>query len=88
MNTKIKIKNIKRKIHDKIDTCAKINIINNVFVRKLNLIFCVDVNVIKIQNINDAFSKNSIVYFVQFVIIDKNDVTRYFDKKILNFDID
>ena len=81
----MKIKNIKKKAFDRINICAKMNLINHDFAQILKLFLCINVQVINVQKINDKTLKKQIVYFVQFVMIDTNEITRYFEK--LFFDV-
>ena len=84
VSTKMKIKNMKKKTFDRINICAKINLINHDFVQILKLFLCMNVQAINIQKINDKTLKK-VVYFVRFVMIDTNEITRYFKKSF--FDI-
>ena len=83
----MQILNIKKLIYEKVDTCAKMNLINHAFVQKLNFFLCIDINVINVQNISDKALKKTIVYFVRFFIFDFKDINRYFEKSFLNLDL-
>ena len=80
----MKIKNIKKKAFNRINICAKVNLINHDFVQILKLFLCINVQAINIQRISDKVLKKQIVYFVRFVIIDINEITRYFKKLFLD----
>ena len=82
-----KIKNIKKKAFDRINICAKMNLINYNFVQILKLFLCINVQAINIQKINDKVLKKQIVYFVRFVIIDTNEITRYFEKSFFDVNL-
>ena len=75
-----------KKTFDRINICTKINLINYNFVQILKLFLCINVQIINIQKINDKVLKKQVVYFVRFVIIDTNEITRYFKKSF--FDVD
>ena len=83
----MQILDIKKLIYEKVDTCAEMNLINHVFVQKLNLFLCIDISVINIQSINDKTLKKTAVYFVRFFIFDFRDTNRYFEKSFLGFDL-
>ena len=87
ISTKIQILNIKKSIYEKVDIYAKMNLINHVFVQKLNFFLCIDISVINVQNINDKALKKTVVYFVRFFIFDFKNINRYFEKSFLNFDL-
>ena len=85
VSTKIKIKNMKKKAFDRINICAKVNLISYDLVQILKLFLCINVQVINVQKISDKALKKQVVYFVRFVMIDTNETTRYFEK--LFFDV-
>ena len=74
-----------KKAFDRINICAKINLISHNFAQILKLFSCINVQVINVQKISDKALKKQVVYFVRFVIIDTNEITRYFKK--LFFDV-
>ena len=76
---------MKKKTFDRINICAKMNLINYNFAQILKLFLCINVQIINVQKISDKILKKQIVYFVRFVIIDTNEITRYFEK--LFFDV-
>ena len=76
---------MKKKAFDRINICAKVNLINYDFVQILKLFLCINVQVINVQKINDKTLKKQVVYFIRFVIINTNEITRYFKK--LFFDV-
>ena len=80
----MKIKSIKRETFDRINICVKINLINHDFVQILKLFLCINVQVINVQKISDKTLKKQAVYFVRFVIIDTNEITRYFEKSFFD----
>ena len=82
--TKMKIKNMKKKTFDRINICAKVNLINYDFAQILKLFLCINVQAINIQKISDKALKKQVVYFVRFVMIDTNETTRYFEKLFLD----
>ena len=77
-------KHEKKKTFDRINICAKMNLINYDFVQILKLFLCINVQVINVQKINDKVLKKQVVYFVRFVIIDTNEITRYFKKSFFD----
>ena len=83
----MQILNIKKSIYERVDTCAKMNLISHAFVQKLNLFSCIDISVINVQNISDKALKKTVVYFVRFFIFDFKDINRYFKKSFLDFDL-
>ena len=74
-----------KKTFDRINICTKMNLINYNFVQILKLFLCINVQIINVQKINDKTLKKQVVYFVWFVIINTNEITRYFKK--LFFDV-
>ena len=84
VSTKTKIKNMKKETFDRINICAKMNLINHDFVQILKLFLCINVQVINVQKISDKTLKKQIVYFVRFVMIDTNETTRYFEKSFFD----
>ena len=81
---KNKNKKHEKKTFDRINICTKINLINHDFVQILKLFLCINVQVINVQKINDKILKKQIVYFVRFVMIDTNEITRYFEKSFFD----
>ena len=84
----MKIKNIKKKAFDRINICAKVNLINHDLVQILKLFLCINVQAINVQKISDKALKKQIVYFVRFVMIDTNEITRYFEKSFLDVNLE
>ena len=74
----------KKKPFDRINIYTKINLINYDFVQILKLFLCINVQIINVQKINDKILKKQVVYFVRFVIIDTNEITRYFKKSFFD----
>ena len=83
----MQILNIKKPTYKKVDTCAKMNLINHVLVQKLNFFSCIDISVINIQNINDKTLKKTLIYFVRFFIFDFKNINHYFEKSFLNLNL-
>ena len=78
---------MKEKTFDRINICAKVNLINHDLAQILKLFSCMNVQAINIQKINDKVLKKQIVYFVRFVIIDTNEITRYFEKSFFDVNL-
>ena len=75
---------MKKEAFDRINICAEMNLINHDFVQILKLFLCINVQVINVQRISDKTLKKQVVYFVRFVMIDKNEITRYFEKSFFD----
>ena len=88
VSTRMKIKNIKKKAFDRINICAKINLISHDLVQILKLFSCINVQAINIQKISDKTLKKQVVYFVRFVMIDTNEITQYFEKSFFDVNLE
>ena len=84
----MQILNIKKSVYEKVDICAKMNLINYALAQKLNFFLCIDISAINVQDISDKVLKKTVVYFVRFFIFDFKNVNRYFEKSFLNLDLD
>ena len=75
---------MKKEAFDRINICAKVNLINYDLAQILKLFSCINVQTINVQKISDKILKEQAVYFVRFVIINTNETTRYFEKSFLD----
>ena len=83
---KIKIKINDNEIFAIMNSKAKINLINNVLVKKFKLILF-DVSFCEIMILNNNQFKIYDVYFVRLKISNENDVNRFFNESFLKIDL-
>ena len=83
---KIKIKINDNEIFAIMNSKAKINLINNVLVKKFKLILF-DVSFCEIMILNNNQLKIYDVYFVRLEVSNENDVNRFFNENFLEVDL-
>ena len=69
-----------------VDSKTKINLINNVFVKKFKLILF-NVFTCEIMIVSNFRIKSYDVYFVQLKISNENDINRFFNENFLKIDL-